>query len=308
MFGTVFAERKCRKQQKKEVFMIKTLLAIDGGGLFGAGVANWIPKLGDYQFDYYAGTSVGSILASCFAIGLKASEVRDMFNGEMPRKIFTTPGFPKNLNPLRAATYDNVEAKKVLREVFGDIQVGQTKHPLIIVAWNYERKREKVFTHKYNSHYLLRDAVLASISAPTYFPPVKLKNERGNFQMLGDGGVCGNDPSLAGISSMRDDNIQTRHIKCLSIGTTGKPVKSPLNVGTKLAWLPVIIGVITKGNVGYTSYGVKRILQERYMRISPDSLPNGDMDDFKLIPKIKNVWENYEHLSAVEFLKNNIKE
>ena len=287
--------------------MIKTLLAIDGGGLFGAGVANWLPKLEDYQFDYYAGTSVGSILAASLAFGLKSSEIKDMFNSGLPKRIFTKPGLPQRLNPLRPATYDNEEAKKVLREVFGDTQVKQTKYPLIIVAWNYERKREKVFTHKYNSSYLLRDAVLASISAPTYFPPVKLKNEKGNFQMLGDGGVCGNDPSLAGISAMRDDDIQTRHIKCLSIGTTGKPVKEELNVPNKLSWLPVIINVITKGNVGYTSYGVKRILQERYMRIFPDTLPNGSMDDFKLIPKIIEAWEKIDPAQALEFLRTNLE-
>jgi patatin-like phospholipase/acyl hydrolase len=43
---------------------MKTLLAIDGGGLFGVGVANWVPRL-KWKFDYYAGTSVGSILAAC---------------------------------------------------------------------------------------------------------------------------------------------------------------------------------------------------------------------------------------------------
>ncbi|MDR2972873.1 MAG: patatin-like phospholipase family protein, partial [Bacteroidales bacterium] len=72
--------------------MMKTLLAIDGGGLFGIGVANWIPKLENYKFDYYAGTSVGSILAASYAIGMAAEEVQEEFNGTFPKEIFKKPG------------------------------------------------------------------------------------------------------------------------------------------------------------------------------------------------------------------------
>jgi patatin-like phospholipase/acyl hydrolase len=43
------------------------------------------------------------------------------------------------------------------------------------------------------------DAVQASISAPTYFPIFELKNPAtSNADQLGYGGVCGNDPSMAG--------------------------------------------------------------------------------------------------------------
>ena len=283
---------------------LKTLLAIDGGGLFGVGVADWVPKLGNRVFDYYAGTSVGSILAACYAIGLEPLKVQEMFNSGLAKKIFTKPGPPECLNPLRPAIYDNKEAKKVLQEVFGDIQLKDTKYPLVIVAWNYKKRKEKVFTSdKYNNTYLLRDAVLASMSAPTYFPVAKIKDEAGNEELLGDGGVCGNDPSLAGVAAMRSKKIHTRNIRCLSIGTTGVPKeKKGFNILSKLGWLPVIIDVITLGNVSYTSYGVSHILENGYLRVSPTTLPDGSMDDFKLIPKIKKAWEDWDHLKAVDFL------
>jgi len=120
---------------------MKTLLAIDGGGLFGIGVANWMPKLENWKFDYYAGTSVGSILAACYATGMEPLE---------------------------------------------------------------------------------------------------------------------------------------------------------------------IIDIITVGNARYTSYGVRHLLDEekRYLRVSPDTLPSGSLDDFDLVPKIKKVWEEWDHLEALEFLKN----
>jgi predicted acylesterase/phospholipase RssA len=167
---------------------MKTLLAIDGGGLFGVGVANWLPKL-KWKFDYYAGTSVGSILAACYACGMEPLKVQEMFNSNLPKRIFTKPGFPQSLNLLRPSIYDNAEAKKVLKEVFGDKKIKDTIFPIIIVAWNYVKRKEKVFTHKFNSEYFLRDAVLASMSAPTYFPVAKIKDENGDESMLGDGGA-----------------------------------------------------------------------------------------------------------------------
>jgi patatin-like phospholipase/acyl hydrolase len=287
---------------------LKTLLAIDGGGLFGVGVANWIPKLKNWKFDYYAGTSVGSILAACYAIGIEPSKVQEMFNSDLPKRIFTKPGFPGNLNPLRVATYDNKGAKEVLKEVFGDKKVKDTEFPLVIVAWNYEMRKEKVFTNKCNSDYLLRDAVLASMSAPTYFPVAVLKNEKNEEEKLGDGGVCGNDPSLAGISAMRDANIKTKDIKCLSVGTTGVPKRKKLSVSNKAGWLPVIIDIITLGNAGYTSYGVKHLLDhneennKKYLRVAPDNLPSGNLDAFDLVPKIKEVWEKCDFSKAYAFL------
>ena len=280
---------------------MKTLLAIDGGGLFGVGVANWLPKL-RWKFDYYAGTSVGSILAACYACGIEPLRVQEMFNGDLPKRIFTKPGFPQILNPLRPAIYDNAEAKRVLREVFGDARVKDTMFPIVIVAWNYEKRKEKVFTHRFNGEYFLRDAVLASMSAPTYFPAVKIIDAKGNESILGDGGLCGNDPSLAGIAAMRDDGMRTRDIKCLSVCTGGVPREKRLNVVTQAGWLGVVVDAVTLGNAGYTSYGVSHVLDERYLRVSPEGLPSGSLDDFGLVPAIRRAWEGYNHLEAFNFL------
>jgi patatin-like phospholipase/acyl hydrolase len=290
---------------------MKTLLAIDGGGLFGIGVANWMPKLKNWKFDYYAGTSVGAILAASYASGIAPLKVQEMFNGNLPKRIFTKPGFPWNLNPLRCSTYDNKEVKKVLLEVFGDTKVKDVKFPLIIVAWNYDKRKQKVFTNINNKNecsngnYLLRDAVLASMSAPTYFPIAEIR-EHANapVENLGDGGVCGNDPSLAGIAAMQDDGIKIEDIKCLSICTGGDPKEKKLKMFSKAGWLPVVVDIITLGNVGYTSYCVKRILDDRYCRVAPCTLPDGSMDDFSLVPKIKEVWETHNHLEACKFLNS----
>jgi hypothetical protein len=75
-------------------------------------------------------------------------------------------------------------------------------------------------------------------------------------------------------------------------------------VHTKAGWLPVVVDVITLGNVGYTSYGVSHVLDNRYLRVCPRDLPSGDLDDFSLVPKIRKAWEGYSHLEAFNFLNS----
>ena len=282
---------------------MKTLLSIDGGGLFGIGVANWLPKLaGNWKFDCYAGTSVGSILAACYAIGMSPKEVQELFNSKLPEKIFTKEGGIKGA--VKLASYKTGPARDALAGVFGDMKVSKVKNPLVIVAWNYNKNKEKVFSQTSNGSYLLRDAVLASMSAPTYFRPLKLKDEDGKEEQLGDGGVCGNDPSLAGITELlKAKKADIKEVKCLSISTGGEPKEKSIKISSIKDWIPILTDAVTLGNVGYTSYCVRHILGDRYLRISPKDLPSGSMDNFKLVPKIKEAWLKHPEKEALSFLK-----
>lgn len=282
------------------------MLSINGGGVFGCGVASWLTKLNpSWKPDYLAGTSVGSIIASLIAIGRSYSVIDDMFNKQgLVNKIFTKPKFPKNILPT-GYTYDNSEAKRILKEIFGDALVKDVKIPIIIVAWNWKKKKAKVFTKKYNSDYFLRDAVLASISAPTYFPIVELKDPKtGAVDQCGDGGVCGNDPSMAGIAAMIEDGIAIPDIRCLSVATSGWPEDKKINPGSSLGWMPIVIDTLTLGNADYSSYCSARILHDRYMQIMPE-VPKGDLDDVKLIPKIRESWMRVDAEPAARFLNGN---
>jgi len=293
---------------------MKTLLSINGGGLFGIGVANWLPKLTskwNWKFDCYAGTSVGSILAACYAIGMTPSEVQELFNSDLPEKMFTKK-YITTKQFIKSAIYKTESAREALTSVFGNRKVSDVTNPLVIVAWNYSKSKEKVFSQTSNSSYLLRDAVLASMSAPTYFCPLKLEDDRGELEQLGDGGVCGNDPSLAGIAAMLDfykkQRLSIQDIKCLSINTIGEPkeIKKEVKISSViLSWIPVLTEAITSGNAAYTFYGISRIMgSNRYLRISPYGLPNdGRMDDFDLVSKIKKAWLKHPEQAALKFLK-----
>ncbi|MCL1967280.1 MAG: hypothetical protein FWF67_05310 [Fibromonadales bacterium] len=115
------------------------------------------------------------------------------------------------------------------------------------------------------------------MSAPTYFPIYELKDPiSGKVDQLGDGGVCGNDPSMAGIAPMREDRIRVIDIRCLSIATSGWPKEKKIGPCTAVGWLPVVVGILTLGNADYS-----------YMQV---------------IPKIRDGWMAVDAVPAIKFL------
>ncbi|HRP57956.1 patatin-like phospholipase family protein, partial [Agriterribacter sp.] len=80
----------------------KRILALDGGGIRGALSLGYLQRIEDIlrkqhgndknfrlcdYFDLIGGTSTGSIIASCLAIGLKVQDIKDKYM-ELGDKIF----------------------------------------------------------------------------------------------------------------------------------------------------------------------------------------------------------------------------
>jgi patatin-like phospholipase/acyl hydrolase len=80
----------------------KRILALDGGGIRGALTLGYLQKIEDIlrkqhgdnpefrlcdYFDLIGGTSTGSIIASCLAIGMKVDKINEMYM-ELGGKIF----------------------------------------------------------------------------------------------------------------------------------------------------------------------------------------------------------------------------
>lgn len=111
--------------------------------------------------------------------------------------------------------------QKTLKEVFGDKTLGDINHPLIIPSTDVGNGGVHVFKSSYSKDFtrdksvLLRDAVLASCSAPTFFDPSKV-----DVYSLADGGLWANNPSLtAFVDAQKRLNINPLNIRILSLGT-----------------------------------------------------------------------------------------
>ena len=213
----------------------KRLLTLDGGGVRGAITLGYLKRLetilarqnnkpdlvlADY-FDLIGGTSTGSILASCIAIGMKVDDIKvkyfDVIYKIFGKKysqwnIIPSKGAQKIVNILFSkADYDSRPIEEALQEMFKDMTLGSDafKSGLCIVTKRADTNSTwPLINHpggKYfnsgdgkNSEILLWKAVRASAAAPTYFIPQVIDVGGGmNSAAFVDGGMTmANNPAL----------------------------------------------------------------------------------------------------------------
>ena len=122
----------------------KRILALDGGGIRGALTLGYLQRIEDIlrkqngnnkdfrlsdYFDLIGGTSTGSIIASCLAIGLKVEEIKNMYM-ELGEKIFAKKyKWWKifEVDDLVKAGYDSRPLEQQLEKLFGDITLDSDK-------------------------------------------------------------------------------------------------------------------------------------------------------------------------------------
>ena len=184
----------------------KRILTIDGGGVQGVLSLKLLESLEaritsadsparnskgerpsrllDY-FDMVAGTSTGAIVVGLLELGHSPSAILEMYKEFCPRVFRPTP-FTWLMTLLRSK-YSHAELKRYALRFFGDVRLWQLPKDIMIVARDMVRSESTFFTafrqtesdeevgpeDVYGTYKMmrLRDAVLASASAPTYFPP-----------------------------------------------------------------------------------------------------------------------------------------
>ena len=207
------------------------ILAIDGGGFRGAYSAHFLKRIEEEwrldwltQFDMFAGTSTGAIIAAGLACGLTAGTLYDLY-AEHGRSIFGRRWFarldPFGFTGLFASRYSNRKLQARLRQEFGEKRLGQITVPLILPAVDIGNGQVHVFKSAYDKGFvrdpevLVVDAVLASCAAPVFFDPHIVEPYR-----LADGGLWANNPALvAAVDAKRRLGVQFADLRILSIGT-----------------------------------------------------------------------------------------
>ena len=197
----------------------KRILSLDGGGIRGALTLGYLEKiesvlrdrynnpklvLSDY-FDLIGGTSTGAIIAASLAIGKSAAEVKEKYL-QLGGEIFgDKKGF---LGIYLNYKYNEAPLKKALKEMFGDIKIGDEGETGIKTGLCIVTKRLDTFSTwpvcnhpqaKYFAvnQFLLRDFVRASTAAPSYFIPEIVDVGKGETGTFVDGGLSMmNNPSF----------------------------------------------------------------------------------------------------------------
>lgn len=237
------------------------VLSLDGGGILGIFTAALLAGLESDlghpvldHFDLVVGTSTGGIIAAGLGAGMAAAEISEMYMSEM-KAIF--PG-PRRLRPARQLfrpKYRPDGLRTLLRRVFGDKLLGESRVPLVIPSFDLGENRVYLFKTPHHER-LKRDwkvplwqVAMATSAAPTFFPAFCLP---GDHVRLIDGGVWANNPAMVGVAeavSMFSQPLDS--IRVLSLGTTADPRarKRMLDNGGLLQWIrsPNVVNVLLTG-------------------------------------------------------------
>lgn len=175
------------------------ILCFDGGGIRGiielVQLIEFEKLLGEpiqNYFQYFAGTSTGSIIAVLLSIGYTPQEILDLYliHG---KKIFDKKFLRFGL--LRSK-YDDKYFNKVISEYTKGKELKDCNATILIPSYNITTQNKVLFkSHKAkennNYNYKLKDVIRTSTSAPSYFDCYSINNE-----YYVDGGLVVNNPSL----------------------------------------------------------------------------------------------------------------
>ena len=210
------------------------ILCLDGGGIRGLYSAQILKRMKkDCNIDFYndfdliVGTSTGSILAGSIVKQIDIEKVIALYVNE-GKNIFKKRWLSRI--GLFASKYNPNPLKEQLKAIFKNTTLGDIEKPLLINATDIGNSTQFVFKTTFNGQQdsngntkelvrdkeiLLSDAILASSSAPIFFPPHKI----GNF-LLADGGLWANSPVLVALAEAKKIfKMEPNDVIIVSIGT-----------------------------------------------------------------------------------------
>jgi hypothetical protein len=187
----------------------RALLCLDGGGIRGIMTIQLLKALEQQAgapchqiFDMVAGTSTGGIIAGLVAAGYAAADIERLYQAFVT-KVFVRRSLFANqfVNP---PAWSKASYRQILKDTIGNVTLAQACErsglDLLITAhdvaegeetyFSYVRQRRPPASNVYGD-VLLRGAMEATMSAPTYFTPLE--------RFVDGGTTTYNNPALPAI-------------------------------------------------------------------------------------------------------------
>jgi patatin-like phospholipase/acyl hydrolase len=217
---------------------VKSILSIDGGGIRGiiplACLVRLESRLGKSSheiFDMVAGTSTGAIIAGGIALGIGARGLLALYK-DMARKAFTRLPLWKVILNGGNHRYSNTFISEILNDLGADRELNGLPIDLLITAKNTGTSRTDFFVRDAPGNACLwgtmslKDAILASIAAPTYLPAhsAEVKGVRHTW-VDGGVGVAGNPSYHTAVEAIHysSGRYPIGETRMLSFGTGRSP-------------------------------------------------------------------------------------
>lgn len=280
--------------------MAKKILLINGGGQYGIVPAYFLSLVQDFtgedfreHLDCLAGSSIGGILAACYATGTNPSNIKQVFPWAC-KKIFKKRLVSK-LNPLAAPRYDDKELQSfidgyVKERTIGDIHTLYPKLDVFLAGLDITEDSFKVWdniTGK-DDNERLKDICRITCAAPTYFDGV----DRNGHAMV-DCGLIENTMILTttiGYKNKRE--VPFEEMDVMLIGTGFLVDEEPLTFKkySSLNQLGIlfnlIIPYVTQSNELASIYWARGLGLRNFYYFNPVTI-HGELDETDLLPEVE---------------------
>jgi hypothetical protein len=208
----------------------RALLTLDGGGIRGIMTIQLLKALEEQAgapcyrlFDLVAGTSTGGIIAGLIASGKTALEIEALYD-QLVSKVFQRRDLFANqfVNP---PAWSKASYRRLLKELLEDVSLqgacDWTGIDLLLTAHDVAEGEETFFSYLHErppqrnvyGRVLLRAAMEATMSAPTYFTPLE--------RFVDGGTTTYNNPTLAAVLEAVQYGPGTYATKNLSVFSFG---------------------------------------------------------------------------------------
>lgn len=274
------------------------VLSIDGGGIRGlipalvlAEIERRTQRRTADLFDLVAGTSTGGILAA--ALTLAGDDGRPRYTADELTKLYETEGpriFSRSLvrvvlsaGGILDERYDSAGLEWALEEYLGSARLKDALTPIVLTAYEIERRRAFFFRSSRAAQdpaydHALTDAAHATSAAPTYFEPVRVGDHT-----LVDGGVFASNPAMCAyvdvVAAGHEQEVTV--LASLGTGAANRPILYEAASGWgQLGWARPVIDVLLSGQAETVDYQLAKLLSDRYVRLQVSlDVAQDDLDD-----------------------------
>lgn len=288
------------------------VLSLDGGGIKGLLVAEILENIElerqgfMKEFDMFAGTSTGSVLACAFAMGMTPDDAVEMYINLGP--VIFEDSYMDNIRDLGmivGAQYGSMPLYRELRKVFGIMTLDDLDKKVLVAAFDIQGDKawKPKFFHNFEGEdsdgdELVVDVIMRSTAAPIFFP---------TWGHYIDGGVVANNPSMCAVTQvMREKPDEVEFMSLLSMGTGGNPMSmkasgSSMDWGI-LQWMPEILYIMMDGGVGVAHTQAKYALGHRYHRINPELPDKIGLDEWEKWGILIDVADNFDLTDVLKWV------
>lgn len=259
-------------------------------------------------FDGIAGTSTGGILALSSSVPKSTKNLINRFSAKENLSLYTDPKIcqkifssevkqkgstesGKNiisltwngsgsgpevntdidpLKPLIQTQYSSNSLEDILQERFGNMRLSHMLNDVLITSLDINTRLPHIFTRSAarqakDLDLLIWEIARITSAAPTFFNPFLL-----NKEVLVDGGMCANNPTMCAIVDALSKGIPLSKIFCVSLGTGQiNPTLNTTNWG-KLQLVPYLFDILCESNSQLVDQQALALLgKKHYHRFQP---------------------------------------